>query len=164
MDQIETTTNVQLSAQMSFIGVTYRSMGERSYLQEQEWLKDSHITKSPPQIKADKSWQPEAHCLARRQLNLSSWQLCFSERVWGVLTAGGWGEPSAIWSVSGISWVLKSFPAGESVSMGRKRLLAQQQSLLISLAQPKQPKILRVINCLYSSQSIWGLRYTTWNN
>lgn len=126
------------------------------YLQEYGWkelLIGAEMTQRQPHYQKpipDKSRYPDAHCLASRQLNLSSWQLCFSERVWGVLTAE-LGEPSLVSFRNFLSFKRASFRAGRSVSIGRK-LLPAQQSRLISLAQQKQPKILSVINCLYLSQ------------
>ena len=62
------TTKVQLSKPMSFIGVTYRSMGE--WLLTGAEITQSCILKAYPSMgDSSQSWGPGAHCAARRHLN-----------------------------------------------------------------------------------------------
>ena len=68
------TTEVQLGKPMSFIGITYRNVGEG-------YLQDSCITKAHnSMMTAHGSWELEAHYRAYSQLNRL--ESVLSEKVW----------------------------------------------------------------------------------
>ena len=64
-DQCTDTTKVQLGEPMSFIGVTYRSVGEGLLTEA-----DDYITKTHPSMgDSSQNWDPGVHCTTCRQLN-----------------------------------------------------------------------------------------------
>ena len=115
---------------MSFIGIMSRNLGE-GLLQEQKWLKDGCITKTPPQ---DEWWPTEAvtwstaHSLQAAQqageTRITILTQCYGHgpRTQGLrvslsspywLYIHGEGEDYCIWSVSGTSGRAESFPTTE---------------------------------------------------